>query len=258
MVIYMKNRKKLIVPIMGLLIVGSMTGYSVLASAQTEISSTSESIFYQPQAASATVKTVNGSPAVETSGGNVDYSLYEPYGLLYDQENHYYTYNGNIVRFFNDPIAGVSFTNFYSGTVDIEAERDKDNKLIGIIECSTDVYNWHTEKYENSGLASMPSSASAMEVGNGIESRFWLREYEPYGIFYNADDGQWYYNEQIIGLFIDSEKSVVHTNETGNVYLSVSRNSKHEIVEIKEISETDAQLLMQNNTPAGEDYTTQE
>ena len=41
-------------------------------------------------------------------------------GLSYDQENYYFTYNGNVVRFFNDPIAGASFTNFFSGTVDIE------------------------------------------------------------------------------------------------------------------------------------------
>ena len=50
----------------------------------------------------------------------MDYSIYEPYGLSYDQENYYFTYNGNVVRFFNDPIAGASFTNFFSGTVDIE------------------------------------------------------------------------------------------------------------------------------------------
>lgn len=34
--------------------------------------------------------------------------------INYDQENYYFTYNGNVVRFFNDPIAGASFTNFFS------------------------------------------------------------------------------------------------------------------------------------------------
>ena len=60
----------------------------------------------------------------------MDYSIYEPYGLSYDQENYYFTYNGNVVRFFNDPIAGASFTNFFSGTVDIEADRTKKITLL--------------------------------------------------------------------------------------------------------------------------------
>lgn len=189
------------------------------------------------------------SDAVEQPGGNIDYTVYEQYGLIYDKESNCYTYNGDVVRFFNDPVAGASFTNFFTGTVDIEAERDIDNKLIGIKECSEDVYNWHEEKYRNSGLASMPTDTS-MEVGSEIENRSLLQEYEPYGISYNIDDGHWQYNEQRIGLVIDSEKSVVYLNETGSVYLSVSRNDKQEILDIKEISETDAQTLLKNNNPS--------
>lgn len=97
--------------------------------------------------------TLTGIEAVqavkEFPGGRVDYTVYEPYGLIYDDKAGCYTYNRSVVRFFNDPAAGVSFTNFFTGTVDIEAKRDAGNRLIGIEECSKEVYDYHTKKYGN-------------------------------------------------------------------------------------------------------------
>lgn len=46
-------------------------------------------------------------------------------------------------------------------------------------------------------------------------------------------------------------------HEEGDVCLAVSRDSKHQISEIREISDADTQLFLQNNDPVGEDYTTQ-
>lgn len=98
--------------------------------------------------------TLTGIEAVEAvgefPGGRVDYSAYEPYGLVLDEKTGCYTYNGSVVRFFNDPAVGASFTNFFTGTVDIEAKRDRDNQLIGIEECSQEVYDYHTQKYNKS------------------------------------------------------------------------------------------------------------
>lgn len=88
------------------------------------------------------------SEASEVPGGSSGYSVYEKYGLMYDEENDFYTYNDSVVRFFNDPTAGASFTNFFTGTVDIEAVYDEENNLIGIKECSKEVYDRHTKKYE--------------------------------------------------------------------------------------------------------------
>lgn len=82
----------------------------------------------------------------EIPGEFAGYSVYEKYGLLYDEENDCYTYNGSVVRFFNDPTAGASFTNFFTGTVDIEAVYDEESNLIGIKECSKEVYDRHTKK----------------------------------------------------------------------------------------------------------------
>ena len=67
------------------------------------------------------------------------FKIYEQFGLIYDADKDELYYNGKTVRwfedyypvgtdsqsqagidFFNDPAAGVSFTNFFTGTVDIE------------------------------------------------------------------------------------------------------------------------------------------
>lgn len=125
---------------------------------------------------------------------------------------------GKCCPIFNDPVGGASFTNFFTGTVDIEAERDTNDKLIGIRECTKEVYDRHTEKYENSGLKSMPAGTStengdmirnhesySMESGDKTENMNTLQDYESYGIVYHPKDGYWYYNDQIIGIFIDTK-----------------------------------------------------
>lgn len=97
-------------------------------------------------------------------GDRVDYAVYEPYGLIFDEKAGCYTYNGSIVRFFNDPEAGAGFTNFFTGTVDIEAVRDADHKLTGIAECPKEVYDCHTERVERIG--------SMITDPDGVESRY--------------------------------------------------------------------------------------
>ena len=96
--------------------------------------------------------TLTGFEAVKVvrqlPGGRIDYAVYEPYGLSFDEKTGCYVYNGSVVRFFNDPAMGASFTNFVTGTVDIEAKRDADNHLIGIQECSREIYDYHTQKFE--------------------------------------------------------------------------------------------------------------
>lgn len=188
---------------------------------------------------------IQNATAIEIPGGNVDYSVYEKYGMHYEQENNHYTYQGNVVRFFNDPVAGASFTNFSNGTVDLEAEYDENRKLIGIKECSEEVYDMHTKKYENSGIASM-SAGTAMETGSKTDTAGLLKDYEPYGVIYHPEKGAWYYDNQQIGAFIDYNKPYVYSDDNGSVYLMLSTNAQNEL-EVKEISEQDMQTILQNN-----------
>ena len=202
----------------------------------------------------------------------MDYGIYEEYGLIYDKNSKCYTYKGNVVRFFNDPVGGASFTNFFTGTVDIEAERDTNDKLIGIRECTKEIYDRHTEKYENSGLKSMPAGTStengnmirnhesySMESGDKTENMNTLQDYESYGIVYHPKDGYWYYNDQIIGIFIDTKKPIIYFNNSGSIYLSIAENSENGVMEIKEISEAEAQkLLRDNNSSNSASFTVEE
>ena len=247
----MNTKNLLALALSGVLLVGCLAGCSASASAPPD-GGTPQNISYQPQTIAAVGNETSGSSATEIPGGSVDYSVYEPYGLVYDKENHYYTFSGNVVRFFNDPVAGASFTNFFSGTVDIEAEYDG-NKLIGVKECSKEVYDWHTQRHDR--MSGLTGGTTAQVGGASVQS--WLKDYADYGITYNAQDGGWYYNNQRIMVLVDGEQPTVYINEEGSVRLAVSRDSHHQISEITEISDADAQLLLQNNEPVGEDYTTQ-
>lgn len=64
---------------------------------------TTKNVSYHAQTVSDTENAANDSTTAELPGGSVDYSIYEPYGLSYDQENYYFTYNGNVVRFLMTP-----------------------------------------------------------------------------------------------------------------------------------------------------------
>lgn len=245
-----------------IIVVGVSTAFTTSAQANN-INPTSEGQEYKTANASENVSDYN---AIETSGGNIDYRIYEEYGLIYDKNSKCYTYKGNVVRFFNDPVGGASFTNFFTGTVDIEAERDTNNKLIGIRECTKEIYDRHTEKYENSGLKSMPAGTSTesgdkaanvdmiqnhesygVESGDKTGNMNTLQDYESYGIAYHPKDGHWYYNDQIIGMFIDSEKPIIYFDGSGSIYLSIVENSESGVMEIKEISEAEAQKLLRDN-----------
>lgn len=236
------------------LLVGVVAGCSSSVNIPSD-NNTTKNVSYQAQTVSDTENAANDSTTAELPGGSVDYSIYEPYGLSYDQENYYFTYNGNVVRFFNDPIAGASFTNFFSGTVDIEADRDEENNLVGIKECSKENYDRHTQKHNNFN----PTDTSLSTVQKGESTpQLWLKDYADYGITYNEQSGGWYYNNQRIKILLDSEQAVVYTDEENGVCVTISRDGNHQISEIKEISETDAQSLMLKNNPIGEDYTSQE
>lgn len=205
------------------------------------------------------IGTVQDSSAVENLG-YVDYSVYEAYGLSYDEKTGCYAYNGEIVRFFNDPAAGAGFTNFFTGTVDIEAKRDADNNLIGIEECSQEVYDRHTRKHER--FQSMPIGAepdAAMETGTGQSNEELLKDYENYGISYNNQDSRWYYGGDEIRILVDSKKTFVYYTDEEGVCLAVSRDENHNITKINTISESDAGLLLQANKPSViGNYTTEE
>ncbi len=154
--------------------------------------------------------------------------------------------NEKRIRHYESILPGVADQSSTTERRADEAERDTDNELIGIRECAKEDYDRHTKKYENSGLKSM-SAGNSMESGNNMSNIHSLRDYEPYGVSYNSEDGYWYYNNQRICTFVDSDKAIVYLDDGGNIYLSISKNSEQGTMEIKEVSKADAQILLGNN-----------
>ena len=203
---------------------------------------------YSSLSASNEANVVQDNTALESPNGNVDYSVYEPYGLLYDSQNNCYTFNGNIVRYFNDTVVGASFTNYFTGTVDIEAEYDTKNVLVGIKECSQEVYDYHNKK--QTAFSTGGKTNKTIQSGTQQSSdTHWLKDYEIYGISYDTKKSCWYCNDERIKILIDNEKKLVYSTDENGICLSVVRNEDHTIAKIKEIAEADAKDLMQRNNP---------
>ena len=75
-----------------------------------------------------------------------------------------------------------------------------------------------------------------------------LQDYESYG--YSLSPKRWVIgttNDQIIGIFIDTKKPIIYFNNSGSIYLSIAENSENGVMEIKEISEAEAQKLLRDN-----------
>ena len=93
----------------------------------------------------------------------------------------------------------------------------------------------------------MTGIQKSMKSGDKTENMNTLQDYESYGIVYHPKDGYWYYNDQIIGIFIDTKKPIIYFNNSGSIYLSIAENSENGVMEIKEISEAEAQKLLRDN-----------
>ncbi len=203
-----------------------------------------------------------GSAVEDATADEVDYSVYEPFGLVYagdagDTYRTNYSYNGQTVRFFYDPVTGANFTNFKTGAVDVEAVYE-DGRLTGLKECSQEDYDRRTERFERAfgkAAASAPGDAAqempAAAAGRASEEEDWLKEYEPLGVNYGAESGKWLYNGAPIRVLIDPEAETVFRSDDGTVRLAALRNDAGEVYALEELTESEASQLMLAMDPQG-------
>ncbi len=148
--------------------------------------------------------------------------------------------------FLMTPVGGASFTNFFTGTVDIEAERDTNDNLLVFGNAQKKFMTGIQKSMKIQDLNQCPLGTStengdmirnhesySMESGDKTENMNTLQDYESYGIVYHPKDGYWYYNDQIIGIFIDTKKPIIYFNNSGSIYLSIAENSENGVMEIK-------------------------
>lgn len=207
--------------------------------------------------------TAPGSAAMEDAAADeADYSVYEPFGLVYagnagDTYRTNYTYGGQTVRFFYDPVTGANFTNFKTGAVDVEAVYE-DGRLIGLKECSQEDYDRRTERFERAfgkAAASAPGDAAqempAEVAGTASEEDDWLKEYESLGVTRDAESGKWLYDGAPIRALIDPEAEAVFRSDDGTVRLAALRDGAGEVCALEELTESEANQLMRALNPQG-------
>lgn len=168
---------------------------------------------------------------------------YEPFGLTYDAVKNELRYNGKVVRWFEDYYAladgsqaGIDFFN-EDGVVDVYSVRDPGSfvrsddgsfdpggKLTGVTEFSAEEF-----AARDIDAIQNPSSAAAI-TGDPLpaaELEDIAEEYETFGVTYDAENDQWYFNGEKVRCFQD----VLTTNGaelTSGKFHGTIRNSWNE------------------------------
>lgn len=143
------------------------------------------------------------------------YAPYEEFGMHYDAEKDELTYNGKLVRWFEDfysmggkEMAGLNFLN-ENGTVDVYAVRDLENAsngpadpggtLIGLEEFSQ-------QEFDARDMEAYKSAQSATSEGNlrsAEETAKLVEEYKAWGLTYDAGSDQLFFNGEEVRYFQD-------------------------------------------------------
>lgn len=177
--------------------------------------------------------------------GTFDAADYAPFGLVRDAEEDSYIWNGKTVRFFYDAEKQASFTNFYTGTVDLEAEYDENRKLTGVKECSQAAYDVHTKRYASSAANHLP--CDAVETGNDEEAEALLLAYASYGAAFDEQTQSLVYGGKRIAALFDAEKPLTYVDDNGSVYLKLERSGGN--AALQEISASEARKLLKTGLP---------
>ena len=146
------------------------------------------------------------------------YAPYEEFGMYYDAEKDELTYNGKLVRWFEDfysindkEMAGLSFLN-ENGTVDVYAVRDLPNTsrstdgsddlggtLIGLKEFSQQEF----EARDMEAYRSTQAVTSEGKMHSAKETARLVEEYKAFGLTYDADSDQLFFNGEKVRYFQD-------------------------------------------------------
>ncbi|MFR4875337.1 MAG: histidine kinase dimerization/phospho-acceptor domain-containing protein [Ruthenibacterium lactatiformans] len=172
----------------------------------------------QPLGGSEALGNSEDSSALSAADKEKMFAPYEQYGMNYDAVKDELTYNGNLVRWFEDyyPIgnnetAGIDFLN-ENGTVDVYAVRDLGSfskaadgsvdpagKLIGLKEFTQ-------QAFDARDIEALKNSTSVAMAGTPLEDSEIAKlvaEYEAFGVTYDAEKDQWYFNGEEVRYFRD-------------------------------------------------------
>lgn len=221
----MKNKKHLMLVLLGTLLMGGMIGCGAAEDqlnanmAQMDVSS--------PQASNESSLVLDlydedsGDTIADGNAYEEQFKTYEQFGMVYDEEKKELYYNGKSVRWFEDyyPIsgdgaqAGIDFFN-ENGVVDVYAVRDLSSFVRnddGSFDPSgklTDLKEFSEEEFAARDIEAIKNpqpitiiSGDRMLTAKELEDI--AKEYEVFGVTYDAEDDQWYFNGEKVRILRD-------------------------------------------------------
>ncbi|MDO4293439.1 MAG: hypothetical protein Q4C65_09480 [Eubacteriales bacterium] len=181
------------------------------------------------------------SAALSGCAAAEQYSIYEPYGMTYDEEKDRFFYNGRMVRFFKDQVSPKHANSFFfeDGVVDVEPIRNIDGTLTGLKQSSDTDFNARTEKQEEIKAefeaAGMTGDGDSFELGDPDYRDDSLDAYTSFGVSYDQSAQKWMYDGKIIHFLYDAGHGTYCDNSADDgVSLEVIRDKNGDIEKLVE------------------------
>lgn len=165
-----------------------------------------------------TVVSKYDSMAVEQITNTERFRIYEQFGMTYDVNKNQLTFNGKLVRWFEDYylIDGTNQAGVYhfneDGIIDVHAVRDfskiernadgsfdPSGELVGLKQFSQ-------EEFDSRNIDRIKNSTQEAIAGYPIsdnEINSWITEYGAFGVTYDKSNDQWYFNGEKVRRFRD-------------------------------------------------------
>ena len=177
------------------------------------------------------------------------YSIYEPYGMTYDQEKDRFFYKSQMVRYFKDQISPENANSFFyeDGVVDVEPIRDANGSLTGLKQSTDADFNARTEKQkelkEEFDAAGITGNSGSFELGDPNYRDDSLDAYTAFGVSYDQPTQKWMYDGKLIHILYDADHDTYCDNGISDgINLKVIRDKNGNI---EKLVETAAQELEQ-------------
>ncbi len=250
------NTKYLAAVLCGCVLAGCLTGCGPSAAARSggpALTAANECVSLAAQA---------GDSEAE-AGPAERFRPYEPFGLRYDAEKDELWFGGQLVRWFEDyyPLSGdgaQAGNDFFDedGVVDVYAVRDR-SELARRADGSYDpsgtlvgVEAFSEEAFAARDVEALRHSAPVTAVAGGgelsAEERNAMAEaYAPFGVTYDAEEDQWYFNGEKVCFFRDvltsNGKSLTGGGFRGAMRLLSSAEGTVRIETIRDFAHPDSQ-----------------
>ena len=260
----MKNKKHLMSALLSTLLVGGMSGCGTAAILPNANAAQMGASSSQVSNESSTVLTAyaedGGDAKADGNAYAEQYKAYEQFGMVYDAEKNELYYNGKAVRWFEDYYtiednaqAGWDFFN-EDGVVDVYAVRnfnslvrfddgsfDPSGTLVGVKEFSEEEFAARDiEAIKNPPpivtIAGDPPSAKELED--------MAKEYEAFGVTYDIENDQWYFNGEKVRYFQDvltsNGESLTGGKFHGEIRSSWNKSGSIDVYTVRDFSNQNA------------------